>query len=108
MQQLKTSAAPANWTVESVLNSGVLLCLVLLVQFSLNFFNCSPAAICIDVPDGMNKTLCIDVRIDLCTDVYVSVLLYGNQLATHPAHIGCIDPRCDVLEVVRGKDVIHS
>jgi hypothetical protein len=31
-------------------------------------------------------------------------LLYGSQLANHPRHIGCIDPKCNVLEVVKGKN----
>ena len=39
----------------------------------------------------------------MCFVLYISVLLYGTELGNHPAHIGCIDPTCDVLEVVRGN-----
>ena len=37
--------------------------------------------------------------------VIISALLYGDELANHPQHVGCIDPNCDVLEVVRGKRI---
>lgn len=35
--------------------------------------------------------------------MYFAALLFGNQLASHPRHIGCIDPHCNVRHVVEGK-----
>ena len=31
---------------------------------------------------------------------YVSALLFGSQLVSHPRQIGCIDPNCNVRHVV--------
>lgn len=39
-------------------------------------------------------------RISIRMLINQHVLLYGQEL-NHPQHIGCIDPRCDVLEVIR-------
>lgn len=40
-------------------------------------------------------------RISIRMLINQHALLYGSQLSENPRHIGCIDPHCDVLEVVR-------
>ncbi|XP_060572186.1 pyruvate dehydrogenase (acetyl-transferring) kinase isozyme 2, mitochondrial-like isoform X2 [Ruditapes philippinarum] len=40
-------------------------------------------------------------RISIRMLINQHALLYGDELANHPQHVGCIDPNCDVLEVVR-------
>ncbi|CAG2224764.1 unnamed protein product [Mytilus edulis] len=40
-------------------------------------------------------------RISIRMLINQHALLYGSQLANHPRHIGCIDPKCNVLEVVK-------
>lgn len=40
-------------------------------------------------------------RISIRMLINQHALLYGSELSDHPQHVGCIDPHCDVLEVVR-------
>ncbi|XP_063423337.1 pyruvate dehydrogenase (acetyl-transferring) kinase isozyme 2, mitochondrial-like isoform X2 [Mytilus trossulus] len=40
-------------------------------------------------------------RISIRMLINQHALLYGSQLGNHPRHIGCIDPKCNVLEVVK-------
>lgn len=40
-------------------------------------------------------------RISIRMLINQHALLYGSQIGNHPRHIGCIDPKCDVLEVVK-------
>lgn len=32
---------------------------------------------------------------------YISALLFGGQLNGHSRHVGCIDPSCDVIGVIK-------
>lgn len=40
-------------------------------------------------------------RIGIRVLINQHILLYGSQLTNHPHHVGCIDPNCDVVEVVK-------
>ena len=58
-------------------------------------------------PDSMDTTIQYFLdrfyisRISIRMLINQHALLYGSQLGNHPRHIGCIDPKCNVLEVVK-------